>query len=143
MGFDITGLGAVFDFGSKVIDKIFPDQNAANAAKLEMLKMQQAGDFKELELEFANAQQQLAVNAEQAKNPSVFVSGGRPAAMWACVMGLVYTFLLQPLLAWASTMIGQPVPPPIDTSLLIQLLIGMLGLAGIRSFDKKNGTAAK
>jgi len=143
MGFDITGLGSVFDFLSKGIDKIFPDADARDKAKLEMLKLQQAGEFKELELEFENAKQQLAVNAEQAKNPSVFVSGGRPAAMWVCVFGLFYTFIGHPLLSWVSLINKMAVPPTIDTSLLIQLLIGMLGLAGFRSFDKRNGVASK
>ena len=46
---DITGLGAVFDFGSKIIDKLFPDKTEAEKLKLELLKQQKAGEFKELE----------------------------------------------------------------------------------------------
>jgi len=64
MGLDITGIGAIFDFGSKVIDKIFPDKDAADRAKLEMLKLQQEGAFKELEAQLELAKGQLAINVE-------------------------------------------------------------------------------
>jgi len=47
---DLTGLGSVFTFGAKVIDKIFPDKEAADRAKLELLRMQQEGGLKELEV---------------------------------------------------------------------------------------------
>ncbi len=143
MGFDITGLGSVFDFAGKVIDKIFPDKDAADRAKLEMLKLQQVGEFKEIEAEWDNMKAQIAINVEEAKHPSLFVSGGRPAAMWVCVVGLFYTFIAQPLLSWAAILYNKAVPPEIDTTLLMQLLFGMLGLAGMRSWEKNKRVARK
>ena len=143
MSFDITGIGSIFDFGSKLIDKIWPDKTEAEKAKLALLQLQQAGEFKELELQQQIAIEQIKVNAVEAQSGSVFVSGGRPAAMWVCVSGLAYTFILQPLLAWAATILKYPIPPVIDTSALMQLLVGMLGLAGWRSLDKKNNVASK
>jgi len=137
MGLDITGLGAVFDFGSKVIDKIFPDKDAADKAKLEMLKLQQEGAFKELELNAKNAEGQMSVNAKEAESQSVFVSGWRPAAGWVCVMGLLYSVFLRPLISWFSTIYGlSAVPPVIDNVILMELLFGMLGLGALRSYDK-------
>ena len=143
MGFDITGLGSIFDFGSKIIDKIFPDKTVAEAAKLKMFELQQQGEFKEIDNDFQLTLEQIKVNAIEAASPNMFVSGGRPAAMWVCVGGLAYTFILQPLLAWGALIAEVPVPPVIDTSMLLQLLIGMLGLAGWRSFDKSKNVASK
>jgi hypothetical protein len=141
MSFD--PITAVLDVAGKLIDKFFPDPNQAAAAKLEMFKAQQAGEFKQLDQDFQLAIEQIKTNAVEAANPSVFVSGGRPAAMWVCVGGLFYTFLAQPLLAWGAAIFKLPIPPVIDSGMLIQLLVGMLGLAGWRSLDKSNGVASK
>lgn len=72
---DITGLGSVFDFGSKVIDKIFPDKEAANAAKLRMIELQQQGEFKELDAALQIANQQMEVNKIEAASPDLFRGG--------------------------------------------------------------------
>lgn len=139
MGLDITGLGAIFDFGSKVIDKIFPDADARDKAKLAMLQMQQQGDFKELELQYKNATEQIAVNVEEAKSASLFVAGWRPAAGWVCVLGLLYSVFIRPMISWLATIASfNAVPPVIDNVMLMQLLFGMLGLGALRSYDKKN-----
>ena len=140
---DITGIGSIFDFGSKVIDKLFPDKNEAEKAKIAMIQLQQEGAFKELELEYKAASEQIAVNMKEAEHPSVFVSGARPAAMWVCVAGFGYNFIIFPLLSWASLNLSWQVPPVIDSTIMMNLLFGMLGLAGFRSYDKKNGVASK
>lgn len=136
-------LTAILNIGSTVLDKIFPDKEAADKAKLELLKLQQAGNLTELESEVKLLLAQSATNQEQAKSTSLMVSGGRPAAMWVCVFGLFYTFILQPLLAWVSLLFHASVPPVIDTAMLMQLLFGMLGLAGIRSWEKGKGVASQ
>lgn len=136
-------LSAILNVGSKIIDKIFPDKDAADRAKIEMLKLQQEGAFKELEMDFELAKGQQAINVEEAKSSNLFVSGGRPAAMWVCVLGLFYTFILQPLLAWVAAIAKIASPPIIDTNLLVQLLVGMLGLAGIRGYEKVRNVASK
>jgi len=143
MGMDITGLGSLFDLTGKVLDKIFPDKDAADKARLEMLKLQQQGEFKQLDQDFQLALEQVKTNAIEASSGSVFVSGGRPAAMWVCVAGMTYSFILQPIFGWISGLCHAPAPPPIDSSLLIQLLIWMLGMAGWRSLDKSKGVASK
>ena len=140
---DITGIGSIFDFGSKVIDKLFPDKNEAEKAKIAMIQLQQEGAFKELELEYKAAAEQIAVNMKEAEHPSVFVSGARPAAMWVCVAGFGYNFIIFPLLSWASLNLSWQVLPVIDSTIMMNLLFGMLGLAGFRSYDKKNGVASK
>lgn len=131
------------EIGSKVIDKLWPDPAQRDAAKLELLKMQQNGELAQLTAETELAKAQLAVNAEEAKSSSVFVSGWRPAVGWVCVLGLTYTFLIRPVLAWASGFATppMPVPPPLDMGDLLTLLLGMLGLGGLRTAEKFKGVA--
>jgi hypothetical protein len=142
MGIDLTGLGSVFDFGSKVIDKIFPDKDAADKAKLEMLKLQQEGAFKELELNFELAKGQLAVNLEEAKSSSFFVAGWRPAVGWVCVSALAYNYVIMPLVTWVSRFSYPAVAMvSLETGELMTLLFGMLGISGMRTLEKIKGVA--
>jgi len=143
MGFDITGLGSVFDFGSKVIDKIFPDKDAADKAKLEMLKLQQEGVFKELELQFAAAKDQVEVNKVEAASESIFVAGWRPAVGWVCVSAYAFNYIVMPLANWIVLFgdINAPAIVALDTGELTTLLFGMLGIGGLRTFEKIKGKA--
>lgn len=141
MGFDPITAG--LEVAGKIIDRVFPDPAQRDKAKLDIMKMQQDGEFKQMEIDANNALEQLKVNAVEAASGSLFIGGGRPAAMWVCVSGLAYTFILQPLLTWFSSISSIPAPPVIDTSLLVQLLVGMLGLAGIRGYEKAKGVASK
>lgn len=133
---------AALELGVKVIDKLFPDKTEAEKAKLRLLEMQQAGELAQLNADLELAKGQLAVNTEEAKSGSVFVAGWRPAVGWVCVLGLLYTFLLRPLLSWASGFgTGIPTPPPLDMGDLLTLLLGMLGLGGLRTTEKIKGVA--
>lgn len=125
----------------KVVDKLIPDPQAKAAAQLEVLKMSQAGEFKQLEVDMQVALGQLKVNEAEANSASVFKGSWRPATGWVCLAGLAYTVIAQPLLAWVSTIKGVPVPPSLDTNELMFLLTGMLGLSGMRSFEKTKKVA--
>jgi len=136
---DITGIGSIADFAGKVIDKIFPDKDAAEKAKLELFKMQQEGELKELETEYQLKLQQLVINAEEAKNGSIFVSGWRPFVGWICGVALAYNYIIMPFIVWV-VMNFYPESPPmpaLDMAELMTLLIGMLGLGYMRSRDKE------
>lgn len=124
----------LLEFGGRLIDRLIPDEGKKAEAQLELLKISQGQDF-QVVLE------QIKVNAAEAMNPSLWVSGWRPGAGWCCVAGLGYTFLLQPLLSWASAVWGFPVPPSIDTEYLIYLLGAMLGIGGLRTVEKVKGVA--
>lgn len=142
MSLDITGIGSIFDFGSKVIDKIFPDKDAADRAKVAMMEMQQKGELAVLQNEFQLAMKQGEINVEEAKSTHWFVSAWRPSAGWCCVLGLLYSVFIRPMLSWISTLCNAvAVPPVIDTTILMQLLFGMLGLGVLRTVDKYKGTA--
>jgi len=127
---------AILDISGKVIDRLWPDPVQAATAKLELLKLQQTG-------ELAAIAGQLKINEVEAANPSVFVSGWRPFIGWVCGCGLVYAFIGQPLLSWASGIYHFVIPPTLDVSTLLTVLGGMLGLGGLRTVEKLNGVAAK
>ncbi len=129
-------LGPLFEIGGKIIDRLFPDPTEKARAELELLKMTQTGDLQQVVA-------QLEINAREAQHPSIFVAGWRPGAGWAGVVGLFYAAVGQPLLAWLASAKGWPAPPPVDTDLLLYVLGGMLGLGGLRSFEKVKNVASK
>ena len=124
--------------GNKLIDHFFPDANQAAAAKLELLKMQQNGDLQVMA-------SQMEINKIEAQNPSLFVSGWRPFVGWVCGISLTYAAIIEPVSRFLATVIFKynGAFPVIDTTLTLQILLGLLGLAGMRSWEKKEGVASK
>lgn len=125
-----------------VLDKVFPDANAAAQAKLRLLEMQQAGELKALDADLQLALAQVQTNQAEAQSSSLFVSGWRPAVGWVCVAGLLWTFILHPALTWGLAIAGHavPLPNPAEEH-LFELLFGLLGLGGFRTFEKMRGVA--
>ena len=140
MAFDLTGLGSLFDFGGKLIDKIFPDPQKAQEAKIELFKLQQTGELAKLAAETDIIKGQLEINKEEAKSASWWVAGWRPFCGWVGGAGLAYAAIVEPLARFvASVGFGYlGVFPVIDTTITMQVLFGLLGLGAMRSFDKKN-----
>lgn len=133
---------AALDLGGKLIDKVFPDAQAKANAQLELLKLAQAGELAELGANTELAKAQVELNQAEATNPSLFVSGWRPFIGWICGVGLAYQFLIHPLAVFALRLAGQNAHlPPLDGGTLTTLLFGMLGLGGMRTFEKLNGVA--
>lgn len=139
MGLDITGLGAVFEFGSKIIDKIFPDKTEAEKIKLSMYEMQMKGELQELNNIFLLAVEQAKINSVEAASSSVWVSGWRPFIGWICGSALAYNYILMPLTVYIAAMINPEAPPmpALDSGELVTLLFGMLGIGAMRSYDKQ------
>ena len=140
MDLDIGGIGAVADFAGKLIDKFIPDANAAAAAKADLLKMQVSGDL-------ANMAGQLAVDEEEAKSTNWFVAGWRPAVGWVCVLAFAYSFVVLPFLefgvyTWGSPDLVKQIAqlPKLDLSTMMPVLLGMLGLGAMRSYEKVNNS---
>jgi len=80
---------------------------------------------------------QIAVNKEQARHPSIFVAGARPAIMWICAFGLGWQFVFQPVCVWVMAIWATDlVIPVIPTEGLMTLTLSLLGLGGMRSFEK-------
>jgi len=129
-------LGGIAPIVNKVLDFI-PDPNAKQRAELEMQAelMKYAAE---------QSQQQAEINANEATNPNVLVSGWRPAIGWTCAMAFMFIYVVAPLATWVAAFFGKGVPmPQFDTNALMSLTTGMLGLGAMRSFEKSRGVAAK
>ena len=129
-------LAPLLDLGKGIIDRLFPDPAKKAEAELALLKMTQEGDLKQVLA-------QLEINAREAAHPSIFVAGWRPFFGWAGGVGFVYAVMLQPLLAWYAVAHQIPLPPEINLDLLWVVVTGMLGIGGLRSFEKVKGVATK
>lgn len=120
-----------------ILDKAIPDPEAKARAQLELMKMQQDGEFKELDAQLQVSLAQAEINKMDAASSNAFQSGWRPLAGYMCVAGMGYEFLLRPLLPWLLTVMGVEAPelPSLD-AVLFELMFGMLGLGTLRTADK-------
>lgn len=127
----------------KVIDKIWPDPAQAEAAKLRLSELAMQGELAWLDADMKLALGQMEVNKVEAADPSLFKSGWRPAVGWLCVAGFAYASVVRPLLPWIATVAGLQVPllPSMDTAELMTILMGMLGLGGMRTAERLKGKA--
>jgi hypothetical protein len=123
----------IVHIGARLLDKIIPDKDAREKAQAELIKAAQDQDFQK-------AMGQLEINKVEAQHTSLFVAGWRPAVGWVCVIGLAYNFLLYPLLTWLVAVTGAEInPPALLSENLMELVLGMLGLGALRSFEKYKG----
>ncbi len=123
---DATGLGALSDLASTVISRLWPDKTEQERAQLAAA--------------LAIVQGQLDANKAEAASPSAFTSGWRPGVGWVCVAALACQYIARPLLQWVGIVTGHPLPalPGIDDGLW-QLMLGLLGLGGLRTYEKTQG----
>jgi hypothetical protein len=124
----IDPITAGIDLATTAINKIWPDKSAAEAAQLAAA--------------VAIVQGQIDINKAEAASPSAFTSGWRPAIGWTCAAALACQYIARPLLEWGGIVSGHPLPPlpGIDNNLW-ELLTAMLGLSGLRSYEKLKGVA--
>ncbi len=121
---------------NKFVDRI-PDGNERARAK-ESLE-------REL-VEAANSAMlaQTEINAVEAQHKSIFVAGWRPFIGWVCGVGIAWSMVVQPVAQWAMIAWGDGTElPTIDTSYLMELVTAMLGMSGLRTFEKMRGVARR
>jgi hypothetical protein len=116
--------------------KLIPDKNARAEAK-EQFESQMLIAMTNL------VQGQLAINQKEAEHGSIFVAGWRPAIGWICGISLGWNYILQPILTWGVFLYGADIGdvPKLDTAELTTILLGMLGLGGLRTYEKRLGVA--
>jgi hypothetical protein len=106
-----------------LLDKVIEDKDKKNSIAFELATMAEK-----------HAQEllkgQLEVNKTEAAHKSLFVAGWRPAIGWICGLALLYSTILAPILSIWFTV------PPVDSSLLTSVLMGMLGLGAMRTVEK-------
>jgi len=123
-------LDSVLNIGAKILDRVIPDKAEREKAQAELVKMQLNGELQQLA-------GQLDINKTEAQHQSVFVAGWRPFIGWVCGVALCYQFVLRPVITWAVPSLGYTVAemPGLDDNLW-ELMFGMLGLGGLRSYEK-------
>lgn len=119
-----------------VVDRRVVDVNKANEIKLDMMQELQTGAL-------AQAMAQLEVNKVEAQHGSVFVSGWRPFIGWVCGGALAFQYVLAPISIYLFAVAGYALeaPPMLDNSLW-ELVLGMLGMGAMRTFEKMGGVAS-
>jgi hypothetical protein len=120
----LASLSALIGPVSAILDKVIPDKDLREKLSHEIATM-------------ADRQMsaQIEVNKVEAAHKSLFVAGWRPAIGWICGLALLYSTIISPILGIWFTV------PVVDTSLLTTVLMGMLGLGAMRTFEKTKGVS--
>ena len=122
------GIDDAIATGLKIVDRFIPDPNAKIAAEAQLRKDLMQWD-----------KSQSEVNAAEAGSQSIFVAGWRPMIGWACAIALSANYLFPYVIWLIGPLTGPlPAPPKLDGSLM-ELITGMLGLAGLRTYEKSKG----
>ena len=121
-------LSSLIEPATKLLDKVIEDKDQKNALAHEIATMAER-HAQEL------AKGQLDVNKVEAAHKSLFVAGWRPAIGWVSALGLFYNVILANIIGiWVDV-------PEIDTTLLVPVMMGMLGLGAMRSYEKVQGVS--
>jgi len=129
----ISSIASLIETG---INKFFPDKTEQEKGKFALL-------VQELSNTFQLALEQIKTNAVEAASKSVFVAGWRPFVGWVSGFGFAWQYVIGPLFYWVSALLGHPTPlPALDVGELSTLLLGMLGLGAMRSYDNKQKNGA-
>ena len=126
-------LQAILPLIGTVLDRVIPDKNGAEKAKQEIEKtlVENAN-----QLNLAQAE----INKVEAEHRSVFVAGWRPMIGWSCAIGIFWLFVGHPIVVYFDALDGVVSPiPTIDHDILLELTFAMLGMAGLRSWEKLKG----
>ena len=133
-------LSAALELGTSVINKIWPDQVKQAEEQRKLQELFQQKDLAELNAQVQLLMGQLNINMEEAKHPSIFIAGWRPMCGWVGACSLAYAGILEPILRFGFKVGGYTGDfPIIDTEIAMTILMGMLGMGAMRSFDKKGG----
>jgi len=114
---------------TELLEKVIPDTDERNRLAHEIATMSER-HVQEI------AKAQLDVNKVEAGSDSLFRGGWRPAVGWICVCGFAVNFLISPI----ASGLGWDIPQS-DTSVMLPVLMGMLGLGGLRTFEKTKGVS--
>ncbi len=112
-----------------VVDKFVETPDEKTAAKIVFAKLGKESD-----------KFQVEINKLQAKHRSIFIAGARPGMMWVCTIGMALHFIVNPIMLWIMALLDKTaIAPKIDIESLMSLVIAMLGLGAMRSWEKGKG----
>jgi hypothetical protein len=130
----LLGIGSIIESVGKVAGDLITTDKEKMQLEIENRKLDQALDLAQIE-----------VNKIEAASSSLFTSGWRPYIGWGCGTAFLYSAMFEPIMRFvAQVVFDYKGPfPQLDTNLTMQVLLGMLGLAGMRSYEKSKGVATK
>lgn len=127
---------------TSIIDKLIPDPQAAAEAKIKLFELQQKGELAELGAMVEMNKGQMEINKQEAAHKSLFVAGWRPFIGWVCGIALLWQFVGTPVAMFALSVAEITVElPKIETDDLFELVLAMLGMGGLRTYEKMKGKA--
>lgn len=123
------------DSAVAIIDELFTTKEEKATARMALYELEQRGVFA-----------QIAVNTEEAKSANMFVAGWRPAIGWVCGTAFAMNFVILPLIRCVAIYVGEAnginvdlgALPVLDMSEMMPVLFGMLGIGGLRTYEKIN-----
>ena len=119
-----------------VIGRFLPEDKEAAAKAKREIEAELTKNLAQIDLA------QLDINKAEGQHRSMFVAGWRPFIGWTCGVALAYTYVMQPILVFILAQSGYLVQLPImDLTVMMPVLLGMLGLGGLRSFEKFKGVS--
>ena len=128
-------MNPLFSVIAGILDKVIPDFAQKEKAKQELQAAIESDDF---QLALA----QINVNQAEAQNPNLFVAGWRPSIGWVCSIAFSLHFVFFPILNWFLAFFNQPqITIPFDMNTLITVVMAMLGIGGLRTYEKIKGVA--
>ena len=114
-----------------VIGRFLPEDKEKRAAAEREIEKQLATHLAKIDLA------QLEINKQEAAHRNIFVAGWRPFIGWSCGIAMCYAYIIQPITVFVLAQTGNLVSlPTLDLSEMMPVLLGMLGLGGLRSFEK-------
>ena len=135
MSFD--PLTSALDLGAKLVDRLIPDPAAKAQAALQLMQLKASGELARMTADTDLARAQTEVNKAEATSASLFVAGGRPFVIWVCGAALANDFIVRPLAVFVAGLLGQSARwPALDAQSLMPLLLGLLGLGALRTYEK-------
>ncbi len=136
---------AGMDLAGKIIERIFPDKTEQEKAKYALMQLQEQGQLQQVQNDFNLAIEQIKTNAVEAASASRFVAGWRPFIGWVCGFSLFYNYIFFPLYAYTAKLVwaAAPAMPALDNGELVSLLMALLGLGAMRTYEKVQNVAGK
>ncbi len=128
---------SALEIGGKLIDKLIPDPQAKAQATLQLMQLKQSGELAQLTSDTDLAKAQIEVNKAEAASSSLFVAGGRPFVIWVCGAALANDFIIRPFALFLTSLAHITAQwPSLDMTSLMPLLLGLLGLGAMRTYEK-------
>ena len=128
-------ISSILPVAGEVIDRVVPDKNAKAKAKRDL-------EMALVDAEVSGLLGQIEINKIEAASRSAFVAGWRPFIGWTCGSAMAYAYVVQPFLTFILAQTGHLIElPRIELGEMMPVLLGLLGLGGMRSFEKFKGVS--